>query len=126
VACYGRRWECHEARHEPVLGQTVYRLCQAGDADAVAHGLECVLEAEGPALALYVATDGIADEPGASALLRSPLRDDAALRRALVRDIDSDDLAVAWATTRSPEPEAEQLGPQILSAPHEAQQIPGL
>lgn len=119
VACYGRRWECHGARHEPVLGQTVYRLCQTGDIYAVARGFECVLEAEGPALGLYVATDGLADEPGARALLRSPLRDDAALRHALIRDIDSDDLAVAWATTRSAELEAERLGPRILSAPHD-------
>ena len=109
-ACYGGQWECHGGRHERTLGQTVFLLTRAGDVDAFARGLECVLETEGPALGLYVATDGLADEPVARELLRGPLRDGDTLRHALVRAPHSDDLAVAWATKRSAELDAKQFG----------------
>lgn len=99
VACYGRRWAAHgrEYTTEGPLPTTVARLCRGGDVDAVAAGLQPVLEAEGPALSLYVATDGLQDEPGADAVLRSPHWNRGQLEEALARPDDCDDFAAAWA-----------------------------
>ncbi|WP_170136496.1 protein phosphatase 2C domain-containing protein [Nannocystis exedens] len=100
IACYGRRWSAHGREHKPDSPMTVANLCRGGDVEAVVSGLEVVLEAEGPALSLYVATDGLQQEPQADELLR---RDDwrrDQLTAALVRPQDCDDLAIAWAHGR--------------------------
>nr|WP_276600730.1 protein phosphatase 2C domain-containing protein [Nannocystis sp. ILAH1] len=97
VACYGRRWDVHGRRHEDSPA-TVAGLCRGGDVDAVALGLEAVLEAEGPAIALYVATDGLGDEPGADDVLRRERWTRDEVSGSLARPEDCDDLAIAWAT----------------------------
>jgi hypothetical protein len=88
AACYSRRWETHGRRHVDSPA-TVAALCRGGDVDAVA-------------LALYVATDGLGDEPGADDVLRRERWTRDEVSGSLARPADCDDLAIAWATEMVP------------------------
>ncbi|MDC0719420.1 protein phosphatase 2C domain-containing protein [Nannocystis bainbridge] len=100
VACYGTRWSAHERRQVTKLHTTVAHLCRSGDVEVVARGLEPVLEAEGPALTLYVASDGLDEEPQVQALLRCDQWRGDQFTGALARPNGSDDFALAWACER--------------------------
>ncbi|MCY1062163.1 protein phosphatase 2C domain-containing protein [Nannocystis sp. SCPEA4] len=97
IACYDGRWSTHGREHQPDSPITVAELCRGGDVDAVARGLEPVLEVEGPALMLYVASDGLRDERAADELLRGNTWHGEQILAALSRPEGCDDLAVAWA-----------------------------
>lgn len=87
------------ARQHQRLTDCVARAA-ASAVDPVLHVeglLEPVIAVERPPLALWLATDGLADEPATAERLRWPVRDGAELERTLQRPDDSDDIAVAFA-----------------------------
>lgn len=94
-------WLAFGRQEMPTPPRTVGTLARGFDVEAFARGLEPVLEAEGPALSMFVASDGIDDEPAACGALRLGRVGTAAdLGALLLRSGDSDDLGVAWATER--------------------------
>ncbi|PCC66453.1 protein phosphatase 2C domain-containing protein [Nannocystis exedens] len=102
VACYGAQWHAHGRERRARLRTSVALLCRRGDPDEVAAGLQPVLEAEGPTLRLYVASDGLEDEPRLDAWLRVATWQGDELAASLDRPAGSDDLALAWAHERWP------------------------
>lgn len=107
----------HGGRHLDGLDDCVAR---AASRDVVHVGslLEPVVLVDRRVTALWVATDGLRDEPEALELLRRPVRDAGALTRALRRPADSDDLAVAFTATRRDELTRDasvHIGPQEVA-----------